>query len=85
MLTTQVYLVIQSYSGDVSGNLRGDIGIFANVAQATLASTSGPMGPGISNELFRMNISTTKVEGEDPFVTIKDALIEKYPQITVME
>ena len=83
MLTANVFLVIQNYNGDISGQLRGDVLIFATENDATNAGTR--VGPGLATELGRIMVNTTKVEGEDPLVTIKAALISKFPAGAVTE
>lgn len=76
MLQAPVFFVVQSFNGDASGNLRGDVSLFASEADASV--TGAPMGPG-SGELCRMNFSTVLVAGKDPLETITEALIAKFP------
>lgn len=77
MLQAPVFFVVQSFSGDASGNLRGDVSMYASEAAAQAATGAGPHGPG--TELARLNFSTVFVAGKDPLETITEALIAKFP------
>lgn len=77
MLTASVFLVVQQFSGDASGNLRGDVSLYASEADAQAASGSGHHAP--EAELGRINFSTVLVSGQDPLETITKALIAKFP------
>lgn len=77
MLQAPVFFVVQSFNGDSSGNLRGDVSLFASEADAQ--SATGNIHPGNNVELCRMNFSTVLVAGKDPLETITEALIAKFP------
>ena len=83
MYTAPVFFVIQQYNGDASGNLRGDVSVFTSQAnaQGSIAVPSAPSFPASSSssELCRFSVQTKTVVGEDPLVTINNALASKFP------
>ena len=74
MYTAPVFFVVQQFTGDATGMLRGDVVLFADEATANNAGAA----PG--GDLCRMVINTTTVVGEDPMTTIVNALIAKFPE-----
>lgn len=78
MLQAPLYFVVQQYQGDTLNNLRGDISVYPTRDAANTASTQGVAVAGTS-ELCRMTIQTTSVSGQDPFLTLTNAFIAKFP------
>ncbi len=83
MQKAELYFAIQQYTGDASGALRGDVGVFAS-KEAASAVAGSPMGPS-TGELCRLNVTTTAVQGQDPVVTILEALKTKFPEGALTE
>ena len=67
-----VFIKLQNFNGDAAGNLSGNYGIYGTQA-ATEAPTSPPMGP-LAATVGNLNVSTKFVPGEDPLVTLDNAL-----------
>ena len=83
MYTAPVFFVIHQFTGDASGMLRGDVGMYASEADAAV---DGPAPPPIgAKELCRIVINTNTVHGEDPIVTIGNALKAKFPEGAMTE
>lgn len=79
MYSAQVFFVVQQYNGDASGQLRGDVSVYTTQEAATPSTSTSVMSmPGQSLELCRISVQTKSVTGEDPLVTINNALAAKF-------
>jgi hypothetical protein len=67
-----VFIKLQNFNGDSAGNLTGNYGIYGTQA-ATVTQTNPPMGP-LAATIGNLNVTTRFVSGEDPLVTLDNAL-----------
>ena len=84
MLQAPLYFVVQQYQGDTLNNLRGDVSVYATRDAANTANSQG-VNAANNSELCRLSINTTSVAGQDPFITITNALIAKFPANTMIQ
>jgi hypothetical protein len=80
MFKAELFFEVLQYTGDASGSLRGDVGVYTNKESVTLNTR----GPG-SEELCRINVQTTASVDESPMATIIKALKAKFPANALVE
>ena len=69
-----VFIKLQNFNGDASGNLNGNYGIFSSEAAAQpAAGINGAPGMPASS-VGNIMVNTKSVTGEDPLVTLDNAL-----------
>ena len=80
MYQANVFFKLQNFNGDVSGNLNGNFGIYANATDANSTTQGGaPMGPGGGTGMIgNVNVNAKLVTGEDPITTLEAALAAKF-------
>lgn len=82
-----VFIKLQNFNGDAAGNLSGNYGIYASSEAANPVVTPGVMTGPLATTVGNINISTKSVSGQDPLVTLDNALKARadLPELTEVE
>jgi len=67
-----VFIKLQNFNGDASGNLQGNYGIYTKQAD-TVTPAGAPLGP-MPSTLGNFTVTAQSVAGQDPRTTLDNAL-----------